>query len=53
MEADGDDLGAGKGIIARKAMIPASVKAQEVKKPKAVCRRVMVLCILASGEGGW
>ena len=46
MEAVGGVEGAGTGRMERSAMMEASVKAQEVKKPKVVWRRVRALCIL-------
>lgn len=35
MEADGEEAGAGKGTTERTAMIAATAKAQDVKKPNA------------------
>jgi hypothetical protein len=35
IEDDGDEVGAGKGMADRTAMMAASAKAQDVKKPNA------------------
>ena len=47
----GEEAGVGIGITERTAMSAARVKAQDVKKPKAFCTRVMVLCMMASAIG--
>ena len=51
MDALGEEGGVGIGITERTAMSAARAKAQDVKKPKAFCTRVMVLCMMASAIG--
>jgi hypothetical protein len=46
MEARGEPVGAGTGMIERRAIMQARVKAQLVKYPKVVWRRLRALCIV-------
>jgi len=49
--AEGCDVGVGNGMRLRTAIMPATVKAHVVKKPKAVCRRLREECMVGSGQG--
>ena len=51
----GEEVGDGKGMRERMAIMEARVKAQVVMNPKAFCARVRALCIVACflGLGHW